>query len=403
MGKYIFFFIAALFVVAVFLRESFVFTLIYLLIGTFTLARWWGGRSFRSLSVRQQLPQRLFLGEKARGLVEIENRSRLPVVWLEIHQSLPTELAGPKPFHQIVSIGARGAFKYEYWLDARRRGYYSVGPLKLISGDVFGVTDQQQTSYPPQYLTVFPRIIPLTNVPILSRSPLGTLRHYQPVYEDPSRVVGKRDYTPGDSLRRIDWKASAASGRLQTKNYEPSISVQTQIVLNLNAMDYHPRRRFDDSELAIVVAASLANWIISRRQAAGLAVIGMDLLGIDGRPPTTPPRSGRGQLLRILEILARVESVETGSFVGLLQEARTGLSWGSTQIVVTPSVDEVLLDDLFQARRKGLSSIIVSIGALVGYRGLQEKARYFGFPLYNIQDQRDLDVWRRGRVNILHG
>jgi uncharacterized protein (DUF58 family) len=402
-GKYLFFLLAALFAVAVLLREEFVFTLIYLLAGTFCLARWWGQRSFQSITIQRHIPARLFLGEKTRCRVEIHNRGWLPVAWLQIHESLPPELAGPKTYHAVVPLRPKGEFKFEYWLDARRRGYYPIGPLTLYSGDIFGVVDQSRRSYTPDYLTVFPRIIPLTHVPLPSRSPLGTLRHTQPAYEDPSRVIGKRDYTSGDSLRRIDWKSSAASGRLQVKNYEPSIELQTQIILNLNAGEYDARRRFDDSELAIVVAASLANWISGKRQSVGLATNGSDPLEEHGRSPFRPSRSGRGHLLRILEVLARIESKETYPLVELLWQQRLHLAWGTTQVLISPYMDDELLDELFQGQRTGFGTVIITIGTLPGYRTIEQKARYFGFPLYNIQDESDLDIWRRGKVIARNG
>jgi uncharacterized protein (DUF58 family) len=402
-GKYLFYFIAVLLAVAVFLREDFVFTLIYLLLGTFFLTRWWGQRSFHSISIQRKAPGRMFLGEKARCRVEIHNRSWLPVPWLQIHESLPPELSGSRPYGNVISMRPRGEFVFDYWLDARRRGYYPIGPLTLYSGDIFGVVEQYRQSYPESHLTVFPKIIPLNNVPLPSRSPLGTLRHTQPIFEDPSRVIGKRDYTAGDSLRRVDWKATAASGRLQVKNYEPSIELQTQIILNLNVTEYDARRRFDDSELAIVVAASLANWVVGKRQSVGLATNGSDPVESDGLASYIPPRGGRGHLLRILEILARIQSVESYPQVQLLLQQRLHLPWGTTQILVTPIVDDELLDELFQAQRTGLGSIIVTIGAIPGFQSVKEKARYFGFPLYNIQEESDLDIWRQGERISLHG
>ncbi|MGW8249436.1 MAG: DUF58 domain-containing protein, partial [Anaerolineales bacterium] len=339
-GKYLFFILAALFAVAVFLREDFVFTLIYLLAGTFFLSRWWGQRAFNSLSIERRITPRMYLGEKARCRVRIRNHNWLPLPWLQVHESLPPELSAPKAYRAVVPLRSKGDFKFEYWLEGRRRGYYAIGPLTLYSGDIFGALDQSRRSYPAQYLTVFPKIIHLTNVPLPSRSPLGTLRHTQPVYEDPSRVIGKRDYTSGDSLRRIDWKASAASGRLQVKNYEPSIELQTQIILNLHASEYDARRRFDDSELAIVVAASLANWISAKRQSVGLATNGSDPLEANGRIPVLMSRSGRGHLLRILEVLARVQCKETYPFLDLLLQQRLHMPWGTTQVLVSPSIDD---------------------------------------------------------------
>lgn len=395
MGKYLFIFLAALLAVAVFLQEDFVFILIYLLLGTYLLSRWWGWRAFNALAVERRAPLRLFLGEEARVEVEIENRSWLPLVWLQIHDSLPVALAARHVHQQVVSLRPRGKIRFHYWLEARRRGYYPVGPLSLYSGDVFGVVESLRRAYHPFYLTVYPKIIPLSRVELPSLSPLGTLRHHQPIFEDPSRVIGKRDYVAGDSLRRVDWKASASSGRMQVKLYEPSIALETQLCLNLNAADYDPRRRYDDSELAIVIAASLANYIINQRQAVGLATNGADPLGEAGHSLPVPPRRGRGNLMRILEALARLEVSQTYPLLELLQRQRPHLPWGATQIVITPRLADPDFDALFQARRSGLGILIVLVGNPADYHSICRKANYFGFTLYSILNERDLDIWRK--------
>ncbi|MGW8249437.1 MAG: hypothetical protein ACWGO1_02255, partial [Anaerolineales bacterium] len=60
-------------------------------------------------------------------------------------------------------------------------------------------------------------------------------------------------------------------------------------------------------------------------------------------------------------------------------------------------------DEMFQAQRVGHDKVIIAIGAVPGYRSIEHKARYFGFPLYNIQDESDLDVWRHTKVIARHG
>lgn len=395
MGKYLFFFLAALIFIAIFLREDFVLTLIYLVLGTFLLSRGWAQRVSARIKIRRSAPSRLFLGEQSRVSLEIQNTSWLPLPWLHIHESLPPALGVKPAVQQVVSLPPRGKVQLEYWLYARRRGYYPVGPLSLYSGDLLGVVDQARRDFEADHLVVYPKIIPLSRVPLPSHSPLGTLRHTQPLFEDPTRVIGKRDYTAGDSMRRIDWKTSAASGELQVKKFEPSISLQTELLLNLHIPDYAARRRHDDVELAIVVAASLANWVISQRQAAGLATNGADIMGEDGLSLPIPPRNGRSHLMRLLESLARVEAGETFSLVELLWRQRPYLPWGTTQIVITPSMDDATFEALFRSRRSGLDSMIILIGAIAGYRSLLEKASYFEFPVARIENERDLDIWRR--------
>jgi uncharacterized protein (DUF58 family) len=309
---------------------------------------------------------------------------------------LPLTLAVPSFFRQVVTIGPRGRAQFEYVLDASRRGYYPIGPLQLRSGDLLGLADEPQSEGAPDYLTVYPKIVPLTRVDLPTRSPLGTLRHTQPIYEDPSRVLSKRDYVAGDSLRRVDWKATAVLGRLQVKQFEPSIALETAIFLNLNAADYDYRTQRDDAELAIIVAASIANWIIGRRQAVGLSTNGADPVAADSQLQSVPVRKGRAHLIRLLEVLARVKlAKEPLPLIDMLQQERIHLAWGTTLIVITSRVDDPLFDEIFRSRRVGLDAMLILVGTVARYEETRRRARHFGIPVHAIQSERDLDLWRQ--------
>jgi len=395
MGRRFFFFLLVLLAAAIFLVEDFVFVLLYLFLGVYLVGRWWGARSLSGVSARRDFERRAFLGERVQVRLRIENASRLPLAWLQVRESLPVGLGAGGPFQRLAPLGPRGSLELDYTLDCQKRGYYQLGPLALFSGDVLGAAPVQQLSVEPDYLTVFPRIIPLSHVSLPSHSPLGTLRHMQPVFEDPSRARGKREYVTGDSLRRVDWKASAASGRLQVKLFEPSIALQTVLFLDLNARAYSLRGRFDLAELAIVAAASLASWLVSARQAVGLATNGGDPLLENAPPPPLPPRHGRAHLLRLLETLARLQAAETCPLAQLLQEQTSGLSWGATLVVITHQIDEAVFDSLFQLRRAGMSASLIQIGLSAGYQEARAKAHSFGFPIHQALDERDLQRWRR--------
>jgi uncharacterized protein (DUF58 family) len=223
---------------------------------------------------------------------------------------------------------------------------------------------------------------------------MGTMRHKQPIFEDPSRPAGKRDYQAGDSMRRIDWKSTASTGRMQTKIFEPSIALETAIFLNLNLENYHLRTRFDATELAIVVTASLANWVIAQRQSTGLIANGLDPLASDGRPVPIQPRKGRTHLMRILEILARIRAVETEAFPMLLRQQRVHLSWGTTMIVVTGSADTALFDELLQGKRAGLNPVLILCGEHPNHRQAIQQGKIYGIPTQVLRDEKDLNVWK---------
>lgn len=394
MGKYLFFYLAVLLIAAIFFREDFIFTLVYLLLGTYFVSRWWGKRTLDALVVYRRAPERIFLGEQAQVRLEISNTSWLPSVWLHVRESLPPAVTLSKPINQVATLAPKGTVSLDYRLEGRRRGYYPIGPLKLHSGDIFGVVDQVEREFDPNYLTVYPKIIPFTRVPLPSHSPLGTLRHTQPVFEDPTRVIGKRDYVDGDSLRAVDWKTTGKTGKLQVKKFEPSIEIETQIFLNLDARDFNKRTPHLDTELAIVVAASIANWIIAQRQSVGLVTNGVDPLPGDGHAQPVPPRRGRNHLMRILDVLARIEPGEWLPLVQMLHRERVNLTWGMTQILITPAMKEDIFDALFLSRRSGLDTVILLTGHSSDARTVQHQAGTFGFPVALLQDERDLDIWR---------
>ncbi len=386
--------IAFLLILAAFLREDFVFTLLYLLIIAYGVGRWWSRKALQNLKVSRNYPSHTFLGDKIRVDLEITNHSWLPVVWMYLHESLPVDLAVPNSYRQVASMKSRERLKMSYDLLARKRGYYRIGPLMLHSGDILGLSNLFQNQVEPDYLTVYPKIIPLSYVNVPSRSPMGNLRHKQPIFEDPARVLGKRDYVAGDSLRRVDWKASAAVGRMQVKQYEPSIALETSIFLNLNGSDYEQKNRLYAIELAIVVAASMANWVVGQKQSVGLVTNGNDPLGNKGRTQALPPRKGRGHLIRVLEVLARIDASEQRSSVDMIQHAIPDLSWGTTLILISGGADEATFDELFNARRGGLGAMIVLCGPVPGLREIRHYAARFDFPVFHFLNEQDLDIWR---------
>jgi len=385
--------LVVLLVIAAFLRGDFALTLIYLVAGALAAGIWWSRRALAQVEAKRRFPMHAFLGEQVKIDLQIKNKGWLPIPWLELREALPVALVGPHSFQTITNLGPRADAHFEYFVQARKRGYYPIGPLSISTGDILGLSDSLRAQSPPEALVVYPRIISLPSLKISSRSPQGTLRHSLPLFEDPTRVFGKRSYTSGDSLRRIDWKSSAATGRLQVKLFEPSIALETCVILNLNGEDYYYRSRIDSTELAIVIAASISNWIVEKRQMVGLLVNGRDPLTADGKPQAIPPRKGKRHLMRLLETLARAEITDNSSLRSLIQGQRYQLAWGTTLIVITGTATDEVLDELYQARRAGQSAILILAGRDSADETLRPRAGILGIPVYSIATERDLNRW----------
>ncbi len=395
MTGFLLFLTIALILIGAFTGESFVFNVVYLIAGVFFIGRWWSSKSVSSVTFQRKFDDHVYLGEPVPVHLELTNTSWLPVLWLRVLDLLPVEIMPTQSFQQAISFGPHETQTLSYTLEPYRRGYYPVGPLALTGGDLLGLSAHQVQESHPAYLTVYPRVVSLAGLKLPSRSPMGTLRHQQPVFEDPTRPAGKRDYVNGDSLRRIDWKASASIGRLQVKQFEPSIALETAIFLDLNLENYHYRRRIDATELAIVTAASIANWVISQKQSTGLITNGMDPFAQDGLAQPIAPHKGRGHLMRVLETLARIKIGEGVSFARTIHQHRPHLSWGTTLVVITGQAGDDLFDEFFQSQRAGLDIVLILCGDVPGSQEIKRRAKHFGIPVYAFWSEKDLEAWRK--------
>lgn len=421
-------FLVVLLVVAFFTRVDYFFYLLYALSGVYILGRFWARRSMAAVQVERHHERRVFYGETCPVRVEVRNRSRLPVLWLRLHDTVPANLAGTA-FRQVISLRPRERLRLGYTLVGRRRGYYSLGPLVSRGGDLLGSTSYEYQYASDDALIVYPRIVSLRELGFPSQSPFGVLPSRERLFEDPSRIRGVRDYQAGDSLRRMDWKTSARVGSLQVRCLEPTIALETAIFLNLDAEDYPQPQRYPATEFGIVVAASVAVHLGERRQAVGLASNGRDPLAetpggttgdapppggtpSDGMPldstssigvplvnalPSLPVRKGREHLMHLLDLLARMEVARQGGavpFLNLLSRKSLGLPWGSTVVVVTSREVEGLMDALLALRRRGLLVILVLTCQDREFATTARRAGQIGVQTHRAWIDRDLDVWR---------
>ncbi len=183
--------------------------------------------------------------------------------------------------------------------------------------------------------------MPLRGYDLASRRPIGEVRLTHRLFEDPTRIAGVRGYQHGDPLNRIHWRATARTGALHCKIYEPSCIAGVTLLLDFHKEVYTARREPHRSELANHGAASLANAVYQMGQQIGLVTNGRDAadriqqegyrhefrtrsLALDTakmrehsdrlRPVIVETRRGPEQLVRILEALARLELTEGLTF-----------------------------------------------------------------------------------------
>ena len=200
------------------------------------------------------------------------------------------------------------------------------------------------------------------------------------LFEDPTRISGVREYQNGDSLNRIHWRATARTGHLHSKIYEPSCIAGMTILLDFHQSGYPDRNEPHRSELVITAAASLANTVYQMGQQIGLVTNGrdavdrireegashefrtrslaLDTVEMEGRsnrlrPVVVDTRRGPEQIVRILEALARAELTDGLSFSQLIIEATSRLPRDATILAIIPRATPETAIALGNLRRRG--------------------------------------------------
>ena len=115
-------------------------------------------------------------------------------------------------------IGIHGSTTMEYEIEFKMRGYYQLGPLVLESGDLFGLHRRYRVGTDPNFVLVYPKVLPLEGYDLASRRPVGEIRLTHRLFEDPTRIAGVRKYEAGDPLNRVHWRATARTGLLHSQD-----------------------------------------------------------------------------------------------------------------------------------------------------------------------------------------
>ncbi|MFH1775345.1 MAG: DUF58 domain-containing protein [Chloroflexota bacterium] len=342
-----------------------VITIFLLVMGL--VGRLWSWRSLQAVSYNLTLSHnQVFPGEEIDLTFEVANGKWLFLTWLDIETELPCRLVTgrvktPSPYARerrrwTTAISGQQHIRWKHSLKCRARGEYRLGPVRLRSGDIFGLFPREKLLARFEPLLVYPKIVPLDKLSLPLRQLVGEKGAPKSIYEDASRTMGARDYQPGDPLKRIHWKASARHGQLQARQYESTSSLNLSLILDVASfVGEHPAANEETFELAVTTVASLAYQALGEKSPVGLMANSVPEINI-------PTRSGRDQLRLILEALARIEANSRRPLSAQLDEYRSSLPWGATLVIVTNAPSPLLAGLAHKLKGGEHSLLLVSVG-----------------------------------------
>ncbi len=183
--------------------------------------------------------------------------------------------------------------------------------------------------------------------------------HKSPHHGQSVEFAEHKEYTPGDEIRHIDWKAYAKFDKYYVKRFEQETNLRAWLVVDASgSMGYRGGEgRLSKLEYASALAASLAYLLVRQQDAAGLAVVDRAVV------KSIPPRAAASHLSAIVDTLAAlVPGGETrlGAAVDFLVER----AQRRTSIVVLSDLfdpDDRVLKALSQLRKRKLEVTVFHV------------------------------------------
>lgn len=385
--------------IALVFRLSLLVYSMYVLLALLVLSRFLARRWIEGLSAERECNRSTAeIGDTVAVNITVRNRGSLPVAWVLAEDLIPKGAILQRP-PRLAIVGKRlllnsmrrdSTQRLNYQVRFEMRGYYQIGPLLMETGDLFGLHRRYSISAPPSYVLVYPKVMSIEGYDLASRRPIGEVRLTHRLYEDPTRIDGVRKYQPGDSFNRVHWRATARTGELHSKIYEPSTVAGATLLLDFHKLAFPARDEPIRSELAVTTAASLAHAVYQLGQQVGLATNGRDAadrIRLEGwsdqfqsrnrardqasmsdesdrlRPTVVETRRGPEQFMRILDALARVELTDGLEFAEFVLEVDSRLPRDATVVAILGDVTARTALALGSLKRRGLAVTAMLIAA----------------------------------------
>lgn len=156
-----------------------------------------------------------------------------------------------------------------------------------------------------------------------------------------------RAYTPGDDIRRVDWRVFARTDRLYVKTYEAETNADVMFMLDVSASMDFTSAHISKLDYARFVLATLAHLAARQRDRVGFMTIVNDV--VDHLPASAKHRHS------VLHALARSRAGGAGDLRAALAKAANLLGRRGIVVVVSDFYDEParVLDALDELRARG--------------------------------------------------
>lgn len=236
--------------------------------------------------------------------------------------------ADPEEGVPLPPLKDERAVRVRLHLRCPRRGVYRLKGFRVETSFPFGLVYVRKIVKTPASLLVYPRFRPITHLTIADS------RRYQPggiafacTLGDAMEYLGNREYRYGDSIRDIDWRATARLNLPIVREYREEYFLRAAVILDTHVPEEASDEERASFERAVSVCAAVSDYMSRQEYIVDLFAAGKNLYQLT---------AGRGLAYvdQILDILACVEESREEAIQSIEAEVQEHLSQITTVICV---------------------------------------------------------------------
>jgi uncharacterized protein (DUF58 family) len=313
--------------------------------------------------------ERMLEGEDVRTRLELETAG---VARVDLLLPLPDELEargrnprGVGPTTPSVELVVR----------ARRWGSFAVGPVLVRARDTLSFHTWETTVGRGRPLRVYPSVETIQSLlePLETQVYIGN--QVSRTRGDGIEFADIREWTPGDRLRRVNWRASARRGDLWVNEQHPERN--TDIVLFLDTFTDVRLGGRGTLDLTVRAAASLAHRYLQRKDRVGVVSFGGYLAWL-------LPGSGTRQLYRIADSLLQLDVVQSFAMRSLDVLPPRTLPPKALVLALTPLLDARSTGALLDLRARGFDLVVVEVSPVPFVRPARDELSQLAYRLWRL-------------------
>lgn len=264
--------LALLFVVSYFFQELFWVTklLFYLLLAALIFDVLLLYRNKTGIQAQRDLPEKLSNGDENRVEIKVVNRFQFRAS-IKIIDELPVQWQiRDFKIESVLAAGEEKIFSYE--VRPTERGEYYFGRLNVFTSSILGLASRKQQFSAAEMVPNYPSFLQLKKYDFIAFTNKLKLFGLKKI-----RRIGHtmefeqiKEYTAGDDVRNINWKATAKRNSLMVNQFQDEKSQPVYSVIDKGRIMKMPFNHLSLLDYAINATLVISNIVLKKHDKTGM-------------------------------------------------------------------------------------------------------------------------------------